>query len=195
MSDTAATKADSSADTKADTKKENMVMEHLVSLSYRERLTPNLNRFVDRILEGEIFGHKCPSCGLVYVPPKGYCPMCVVTTGEDDEVEVSDRGMVTGFTIVTPVAYYGQQATEPFVYASVLLDGANTPMGGQDVTGVPHDQLRTGLRVKARWRPRAERKVEGISNRGWGGLDSVIEAFEATGEPDAAPEEFREHLF
>ena len=42
---------------------------------------------------------------------------------DDDEVEVSDHGTVTGFTIITPVAYYGQTETEPFVYASVLLDG------------------------------------------------------------------------
>lgn len=176
-------------------KKENMVMEHLVSLTYRERLTPNLNRFVDQILTGEIVGHKCPSCGKVYVPPKGYCPLCVVATGVKDEVRVSDHGTLTGFTIVTPVAYYGQQATEPFVYASVLLDGCDTPIGGQDITGVPHEQLHTGLRVKAVWKPESERKVSGISNRGWGGLDSVISSFEATGEPDAAPDVYKEHIF
>ena len=176
-------------------RKEEMVMEHLVSLSYRERLTPNLNRFVDRILEGELVGHRCPSCSRVYIPPKGYCPLCVVTTSAEDEVQVSDHGILTGFTIVTPVAYYGQQATDPFVYASVLLNGAHTPIGGQDITGVAHDRIHTGMRVRAVWRPREERKVEGITNRGWGGLDAIISSFEVTGEPDAGPEEYREHLF
>ncbi len=169
------------------------IMEHLVSLRYQERLTPNLNRFVDAVLDGRFVGHRCPSCSRVYVPPKGFCPLCVEPTTE--EVEVADRGVLTGFTIVTPVAYYGQQEQEPFVHASVILDGASTPLTGVDIVHIPHDQLRMGLRVRAVWRPPAERKVEGISNRGWGGLDGVLEGFEPTGEPDAAPEAYKDHIF
>jgi uncharacterized protein len=175
--------------------KENLVMEHLVSLTYHERLTPNLNAFVDNLLEGRVVGHRCPSCKRVYVPSKGYCPLCVVATTAADEVEVPDTGTVTGFTIITPVAYYGQQETEPFVYASVLLDGADTPLNGQDVTGVAHEELRMGLRVKAKWKPREQRTAEGISNRGWGGLGSVVDSFEATGEPDASADVYKEHIF
>jgi uncharacterized protein len=175
--------------------KETMVMEHLVSLTYNETLTPILNRFVDELLAGRIVGHKCPACGRVYVPPKGYCPLCVVATESGDELQVTDRGIVTGFTIITPVAYYGQQETKPFVYASILLDEADSPLGGQDVVGIPHENIRMGMRVKAVWKPESDRTVEGISNRGWGGLGSVIEAFEPTGEPDAAPEEYMEHIF
>jgi uncharacterized OB-fold protein len=182
------------SDTK-DTTKEHLVMEHLVSLTYREQLTPNLNRFVDRLMEGHIVGHKCPSCGRVYVPAKGYCPLCVVATSDADEVEVADSGTLTGFTVITPVAYYGQKETQPFVYASVLLDGADTPISGQDITGIAHDALRMGLRVKAVWKPPAERTDEGFSNRGWGGLGTIIEAFEATGEPDATEEVYKEHIF
>ncbi|HZT65100.1 MAG TPA: Zn-ribbon domain-containing OB-fold protein [Acidimicrobiales bacterium] len=176
-------------------KKENLVMEHLVSLTYHEKLTPTLNRFVDELLAGRIVGHRCPSCSRVYVPPKGYCPLCVVATGPENEVQCRDRGIVTGFTIITPVAYYGQKETEPFVYASVLLDDADSPLGGQDIVGIPHEQIRMGMRVRAVWKPEGERTVEGISNRGWGGLGSVVEAFEPTGEPDAAPEEYMEHIF
>lgn len=175
--------------------KEHLVMEHLVTLTYRERLTANLNRYADNLLEGRILGHRCPSCGRVYVPSKGYCPLCVVATSDADEVEVPDTGTVTGFTIITPVNYYGQTKTEPFVYASVLLDGADTTLGGQDVTGVAHSELRMGLRVKARWKPPAERSVEGMSNRGWGGFGDVVESFEATGEPDAPEEVYKEHIF
>jgi hypothetical protein len=177
------------------TAKEHLVMEHLVTLTYHERLTDNLNRYADNLLEGRIIGQKCPSCGRVYVPGKGYCPLCVVPTSEADEVEVPDTGTVTGFTIVTPVNYYGQTKTELFVYASVLLDGADTTLGGMDITGVAHSELRTGLRVKAKWKPREERSVEGMSNRGWGGFGDVVESFEATGEPDANQDVFKEHLF
>jgi uncharacterized OB-fold protein len=177
------------------TQKEHLVMEHLVSLTYRERLTPTLNRFVDNLIDGRIVGHKCPSCGRVYVPAKGYCPLCVVATGDHDEVQLADRGTVSGFTVITPVAYYGQKETEPFVYASVLLDGADTPIGGQDVVGIAHEQLRAGLRVKAAWKPPAERTAAGFSNRGWAGLGGIIEAFEATGEPDATADVYKDHIF
>jgi hypothetical protein len=175
-------------------KKETLVMEHLVSLTYHEELTPTLDRYVDALLDGRIIGHKCPSCARVYVPGKGYCPLCVVATTDADEVEVSDKGIVTGFTIITPVAYYGQTETEPFVYASVLLDGADSTLGGQDITGIAHDELRAGLRVRAMWKPKDQRSAEGISSRGWGGVGSVIESFEPTGEPDVAREKFAEHV-
>jgi len=176
-------------------KKETLVMEHLVSLTYEEPLTPILDRYVDGLLDGHIVGHKCPSCRRVYVPGKGYCPLCVVETTQKDEVEVADTGTVTGFTIITPVAYYGQEETEPFVYASVLLDGANSTLGGQDITGIPHDQVRSGLRVKAVWLPKNKRSAEGISNRGWGSVSSAIESFEPSGEADMDRAKFEEHIF
>jgi uncharacterized OB-fold protein len=121
--------------------------------------------------------------------------MCVVLMGEDDELEVADRGIVTGYTIVAPVRYYGQEETEEFVFASVLLDGADSPLGGQDIINIPHDKLRAGLRVKAVWKAKEARSAEGMSNRGWAGVAGAIEAFEPTGEPDAKPEDYREHMF
>jgi uncharacterized protein len=175
--------------------KDSLVMEDFVSLTYRERLTPNLDRFADGLLAGKLIGQKCPACGRVYLPGKGYCPIDVVEMSEADDTEVSDVGTVTGFTIVTPVRYYGQQETEPFVHASVLLDGADNALGGQDITGIPHEELRMGLRVRAVWKPPAERSVEGLSSRGWGGVQGVIDTFEPTGEPDADPEHFQEHIF
>lgn len=181
-------------DTKQGTK-DSLVMEDFVSLTYRERLTPNLERFADGLMAGKLIGQKCPTCGRVYVPGKGYCPIDVVEMSEADETEVSDVGTVTGFTIVTPVRYYGQQETEPFVHASVLLDGADNALGGQDIVGIPHEEIRTGLRVRAMWKPPAERSVDGLSARGWGGVQGVIDSFEPTGDPDADPEQFQEHIF
>jgi uncharacterized OB-fold protein len=175
--------------------KEHLVMEHLVSLTYSEELTPILERYVDALIDGRIVGHKCPSCGRVYVPGKGYCPICVVPTTDADEVEVGDHGTLTGFTIITPVAYYGQTETEPFVYASVLLDGSDSNLGGQEIVGVPHDELRSGLRVRAVWKPKSKRSAEGVSNRGWGSVSSVIDAFEPSGEPDMDRAKYEEHIF
>jgi uncharacterized OB-fold protein len=175
--------------------KDSLVMHHLVSLTYRDTLPPSLDRFVDGLLDGHLVGHRCPLCSRVYVPPRGYCPLCVTATGPADETEVTETGILTAFTIVTPVAYYGQTETEPFVHASVLLDGADTPLVGVDITGISHEKLRMGMRVRAIWRPPGERTADGISSRGWGGLDSVITSFEPTGEPDAPPDQYTEHMF
>ncbi len=177
-----------------DQRKEHMVMEDFVSLTYHEPLTPNMQRFGEHLMQGRIVGHKSPS-GNVYLPGKGYDPLTLEITTEADEVEVQDTGTVTGYTIVTPVQYYGQHETEPFVVATVLLDGASSSVGQQDIVNIPHDQLRAGLRVKAIWKPESERSMEGLSNRGWGGLDGAIEAFEPTGEPDVPLEKIREHMF
>ena len=179
----------------SDATKDQLVMEHHVALTYEEELTPVLDRYVDALIDGRIVGHKCPSCGRVFVPGKGYCPLCVVETTDRDEIEVADTGTVTGFTIVTPVAYYGQEETEPFVWASILLDGANGTLGGQDVINIPREQVRSGLRVRAVWKPKNERSGDAVSNRGWGSVASAIDAFEPTGEPDMPREQYEEHIF
>jgi len=184
------------SDTKTETKDENqpIVLDRMISLTYTDLLPEHTVRFVERLLDGQIIGRKCPVCGQVYAPPKGYCGVDVVALLPEHEVDVDDVGTVTGYTVITPVRYYGQTKTEPFIYASVLLDGADTPLGGQEISGIPIDQVRTGLRVKANWKPVDERSGEGQSTRGWGSVEGCIETFEWTGEPDAAYETYQEHV-
>ena len=170
-----------------------VMMDHLVTLTYHEVLPPEGIRFAEALLDGRILGQKCTACGRVYVPPKGYCPLDVVLLSEDDDVVVSDQGIVTGFTIVAPVKYYGQTKTEPFVYASVLLDGASGTLGGQDIA-IPPDEVRAGLRVRAVWKPVEERNTEGMSARGYASVSGCVSSFEPTGEPDAPPEAYQEHV-
>ncbi|SOD74062.1 hypothetical protein SAMN05892883_3237 [Jatrophihabitans sp. GAS493] len=169
-----------------------------ITLHYEEELTEELQRYAAALLQGRIVGHKCPSCSRVYVPGKGFCVLCLIGTTSDNEVEVSDRGVITGFSIIHPVQYPGQSATEPFVYASVRLDGADSVLvgleSGQDISGVPHAELRAGMRVKAIWRPVEERTTAGITSRGWGLIHGVIECFTPTGEPDADESVYRGYL-
>jgi uncharacterized OB-fold protein len=185
--------ADAKTDAKPD-ENQPIVLDRMISLTYTDLLPEHTVRFVERLLDGQITGRKCPVCGQVYAPPKGYCPVDVVALTPEHEVEVGDHGVVTGFTIITPVRYYGQTKTEPFIYASVLLDGANTPLGGQEITGISIDDVRIGLRVKAVWKPVGERSGEGQSTRGWGSVEGCIDTFEWTGEPDADFETFQEHV-
>ena len=59
------------------------------------------------------------------MPGRGYDPLTLQLTTDDDEVEVADTGTLTAYTIITPIQYYGQQETQPFVMGSVVLDGAS----------------------------------------------------------------------
>jgi uncharacterized protein len=173
--------------------KEQLVMEDFISLSYREALTPCLQRFGEYLLVGRIVGHKSPS-GNVYVPGRGYDPLTMEITEQADEVEVADTGALSGYTIIKPVAYYGQRETEPFVVGSVLLDGATNAIGFQRIV-VPLDEVRAGMRVRAAWKPQGERNLDGMSNRWWGGFECAIAGFEPTGEPDESEHWVREHIF
>lgn len=182
------------ADTTKVEENQPIVLDRLISLTYTDQLPENTVRFVEKLLDGKILGRKCPTCEQVYVPAKGYCPVDVIALQPEHEVEVSDQGIVTGYTVITPVRYYGQTKTEPFVFASVLLNGASTPLGGQEITGISIDDVRVGLRVKAVWKPVDERTGEGQSTRGWASVEGCISTFEWTGEDDAPLAEYQEHM-
>jgi uncharacterized protein len=136
-------------------------------------------RFLGAILEGRIVGGRCPSCRKVYVPPRG-CPTCGVEMRE--EVPLSDHGVVTTFCTVN-IPFEGQTMKLPYVYASIVLDGADVPIFHL-VDGIDAKDARMGLRVRADWRPPAERKP----------TMEAIRAFVPTGEPDAEFDSYKEHL-
>jgi uncharacterized OB-fold protein len=150
-----------------------------VRLEYTVTAGIVLSRFLAGIVEGRLLGRRCPSCTKVYVPPKGACPMCGVPCVE--ELAVSDAGTLTTFCIVN-VPFEGQTMKLPYVYGSILLDGADLPL--LHLIQAPADEVRMGMRVKAEWVPPAERKPT---------LES-IRWFVPTGEPDATFESYKEHL-
>jgi uncharacterized protein len=165
----------------------------VVDLDYKIVTSPVHKRFDEQMRQGRIVGHKCPKCGLVYVPPKGFCPLCSVVTGESHEVAVSDVGTVTSFTVITPIQYRGQKEREEYVLASLLLDGADSTVGQQRIGGMENKDVRMGMRVKAVWAKPADAEEEGGGMRGWG-LGAMVERWEPTGEPDAPREQYREHV-
>jgi len=117
-----------------------------------------LSRFLAGLIEGRLLGRRCPQCTKVYIPPKGVCPMCGVATAE--EVPVADTGTLTTFCIVN-VPFEGQTMKLPYVYASVLLDGADIPFAHL-VDGIAAADVRIGLRVRARWAAELRPTLESI---------------------------------
>ncbi|MEE8580107.1 MAG: Zn-ribbon domain-containing OB-fold protein [Myxococcota bacterium] len=166
-------------------------MQQMVVLEYKHRSSPLAAEYTRKLKRGQITGHKCPECGLVYAPPTGFCSICVVlTNSKDHEVEVADRGTVTAFTIVDPIQYRGQEEHEVYALASILLDGASGTIGQQRIEEIPTDQVRMGMRVEAVWLPEAERKAGDPR----AGLAGSIRYWRPSSEPDTPLEEFAEHI-
>jgi uncharacterized protein len=163
----------------------------LISLHYREPLYAHRARFAQGLLDGQFIGQRSPASGKVYVPGRGYDPLERVEMGEADELTVADRGTVTSFTVITPVDYYGQKETKPYIRASILLDGSDSPLISVDIRNLEEEDIRVGLRLQAVWRQEGERDLTGIDNRSVS-LDGVIERWDPTGEPDADANQLRE---
>ena len=123
--------------------------------------------FGEELAKGRIIGHKCPQCGKVYMPPRGYCPLCVVETTEADEVEVANEGTITTFSVITPLQYQGQEETEDYVQGTLLLDGADTTIMVMRMDGIPIADVRMGMRVRAVWPPEAKRPATSRSIAAW----------------------------
>jgi uncharacterized OB-fold protein len=151
-----------------------------VSLDYLYAASPEESAFYRGLNEGRILGQRCPTCQKVYVPPRSACPADGTPTAE--EVEVSQTGTITTFCIVN-VPFLGQKIVPPYVSAYVLLDGADIAVLHL-ILGVPADEVRMGMRVKAVWKPREE----------WTYSLENIDHFEPTGDPDADYDTYRHHL-
>lgn len=164
-------------------------MPQLISLDYTVRTNPMAGAFGAALADGRITGHRCPKCHLVYVPPKGFCPICTIETTAADEVAVADQGIVTSWTVLTPIQYHGQTERSDYALASVLLGGADGTIGQQRLLEVPLDQIRLGLQVEAVWAPPDQREPD---DRGYG-LGTAIEGWRPTGEPDAPAAEYEKH--
>jgi uncharacterized OB-fold protein len=136
------------------------------------------SRYLRGMADRKILGARARDSDQVYVPPRGSDP----TTGAptDVEVEVADVGTVTTFCVVN-IPGLSEDAPEiPYVCAQILLDGGNTPWFGL-VQGLPADEVRMGLRVKAVWVDDLKPDARNIK---W---------FEPTGEPDADYETYKDY--
>ncbi|HUY86771.1 MAG TPA: Zn-ribbon domain-containing OB-fold protein [Acidimicrobiales bacterium] len=151
-----------------------------IELVYRYTAGAAASRFLKGLLEKRILGQRCPSCGKVYVPPRGSCASCGVATKE--EVELPPTGIVTTFCVVN-VPFYGQKIKIPYVTGTILLDGADIGLMHL-LQEVEADEVRMGMRVEAVWQDDGE-MVPGMES---------IKYFRPTGEPDAPYESYKEHV-
>ena len=151
-----------------------------VRLEYTLRPGRAQERFLSGLQAGKIYGQRCPACKKVIMPPRGACPTCGVPTEED--VLVSEAGTITTFCIIN-IPFETQAMEIPYCCASILLDGADGTLFHL-IQGIPVADIRMGMRVRAVWRPEAERTPS---------LSSIAH-FQPTGEPDAPFDSYKDHF-
>ncbi|HEX9713897.1 MAG TPA: OB-fold domain-containing protein [Actinomycetota bacterium] len=128
-----------------------LTAEHVLEYTYTRSVGPVIGRFFTGLREQRIEGIRARD-GRVICPPTEYDP----ATGEqlDDWVPVADAGEITSWTWVAEPRPEHPLA-EPFAWALIRLDGSDTAMLHAVGARAP-DAVRTGARVRARWR--AERR-------------------------------------
>ena len=115
-----------------------------------------ISRYLRGLKEGEIWARKCNSCGRTLVPPRMYCEECFRPT--DEWVKVEDSGSVNTFSI-SYVNVDASRRAEPVLVAVIDIDGASPGIGILHVLGeVAPGEIRVGMKVKAVWKPKGERK-------------------------------------
>jgi len=104
-----------------------------------------VSKFFAGILEGKLYGTKCPECGLVYCPPRAHCfnPKCRLE--ETGWVELSKKGEVHSYTIMV-IAWPSMAHLQPLVGAMIRIDGTNTclPM---TMRNIDPEKVNIGLKV------------------------------------------------
>jgi uncharacterized OB-fold protein len=149
-----------------------------VRLDYTITAGRHLSTYLRGLAEKRILGGRCPSCAKVYLPPRGACPTCGVPA--DDLVEVSDRGTITTFCIIS-IPFDAAPFPPPYSAVAIVLDGADLPFFHL-LRGIPPDETRMGMRVRAVWADQLGPTLQSIR---W---------FEPSGEPDAPYESYASHL-
>jgi uncharacterized OB-fold protein len=119
-----------------------------LDIEYRFAYGIQYERFFRELRDDmRILGLKCPKCGAVLLPPRPYCGFCY--TPVDEWVELSDSGTIIAHTVVH-VPFAGQPAEPPYIFAFIMLDGADVQLP-HILSEVEPAAVRTGMRVKAVW--------------------------------------------
>ena len=117
-----------------------------IEFDYTRSLGPVLSQFMTALAGRRILGARGAD-GRVHAPPFEYDPVSSDPPGE--LIEVGPEGTVVSWSWM-PEPLEGQPLTEPFAWALIRLDGADTAML-HAVDAGSAAAMRTGLRVRPRW--------------------------------------------
>ncbi len=117
-------------------------------LAYRYSYGSQYDRFYREMRDNRlIMGVKCSRCGAVLLPPRPYCGFCFVPP--EGWSSVADTGTVLTYTVIH-MEFDGQVTKPPYIYALIMLDGADVHLPHL-IGEVEPEEVRTGMRVRAVW--------------------------------------------
>ncbi|HMK63477.1 MAG TPA: OB-fold domain-containing protein [Acidimicrobiales bacterium] len=126
---------------------------HVLDYTYTRSVGPVIGAFLTGLRQGRILAARADE-GRVVVPPTEYDPLTGRSVGE--LVEVGPGGVVRSWAWASdPTA--DQPLDHPFAWALIALDGATTSML-HVVDAGSAQSMTSGMRVRARFRPEAERR-------------------------------------
>jgi uncharacterized OB-fold protein len=115
-----------------------------------------IGRYLAGLKEGVILGSRCTHCRRTVVPPRNVCEWCFRPM--DSFIPLEDTGTVNTFSLCY-VTWDVQRIKEPETPAVIEIDGASPLHGIMHKLGeVDPQQISIGMRVKAVWKPAAERE-------------------------------------
>ena len=131
---------------------------HVVAYDYRRSVGPVLGRFFTELRARRIVANRT-AAGRVLCPPQEHDPETGAAT-LPEFVPVGPGGVVTAWSwVAAPRAKH--PLARPFAWALVRLDGADTSILHALDAG-SEAQLRTGMRVRARWRAETRGEIRDI---------------------------------
>ena len=127
------------------------------NITYNHALGETASWFYTRIRdEAAIYGRRCAKTGRVLVPPRSFSDETLQPT--TDWVKVGPGGRIEAFTMV--YERFNNLPDPPYAFGYVLLDGADTAIGGYfkgvDLSDpqAAAKQLAIGTRVEAKFAER-----------------------------------------
>ncbi len=129
-----------------------------IEFDYTRSLGPVLSQFMAALAERRILGARGAD-GRVHAPPFEYDPVSAEPPGE--LVPVGPEGTVVSWSWM-PEPLAGQPLAEPFAWALIRLDRADTAML-HAVDAGSAAAMRTGLRVRPRWAARPAGSIRDIA--------------------------------
>lgn len=123
-------------------------------ITYNHALGETASWFFQQIRDAaKIYGKRCPETNRVLVPPRAFSDQTMKPT--TDWVEVGPGGRIETFTVVYEP--FNSLPDPPYAFGYVMLDGADTAIGGY-FRGVDlsdpakaSEKLKVGTRVTTRF--------------------------------------------
>jgi len=131
----------------------------IIEYPFKRTTGPVIGAFLTGLREKVLVGSRAVD-GRVIVPPAEFDPV----TAEDltELVEVGPEGEITTWAWVTS-PHEKHPLDQPFAWALIKLDGADTAMLGP-VAAAGIDDVATGSRVRPVWAEEREGRIEDISH-------------------------------